>query len=46
MSEFKSHYPDWEFKYDAGGMLEWIHTKTTKNLLEFSLWYLTQTWSA
>ena len=45
MSEVKSHYPDWEFKYDAGGMLERIHTKATENVLGFSSWYLTETWS-
>ncbi len=46
MSKFKSYHPGWEFEYDVGGMLEWIHTKNTKNVLEFSLWYLTRKWSA
>lgn len=45
VSEFKSHYPEWEFKYDVGDMLEWIHTKATKNVLKFGPGCLTETWS-
>ena len=29
--------------YDVGDMLEWIHTKATKNVLGFSLGYLAAT---
>lgn len=34
-----------EFKYDVGDMLEWIHTKATKNVLKFGPGCLTETWS-
>lgn len=30
VSKFKSHYPDWEFEYDVGDMLEQIHAKTAE----------------
>ena len=46
VSKVKPRYPDWAFEYDAGGTLEWIHPKNTKNVLEFSPQYLTRTWSA
>lgn len=28
VSKFKSHYPDWDFKYDVRDILEQIHAKT------------------
>ena len=43
VSKFKPHYPEWEFMYDVGDTLEWIHTKATKNVLGFSLGYLAET---
>jgi hypothetical protein len=33
-SKSKSHYHEWESKYDVGDMLGWIHTKATNNVLE------------
>ena len=30
MSKFRSHYPEWEFKYDIQDMLEQIHAKTVE----------------
>jgi hypothetical protein len=44
-SKSKSHYHEWESKYDVGGMLEWIHTKATNNVLEIDPKYLTENWS-
>lgn len=34
VGKFKSHYPDWEFKYNIRDILEQIHTKTAKRLHE------------
>jgi hypothetical protein len=45
VSKFKPHYPEWEFRYDDGDMLECIHPEATKNVLGFSLGYLAETWS-
>jgi CDP-paratose 2-epimerase len=30
VSKFKSHFPDWEFRYDIQDMLEQIHAKTVE----------------
>lgn len=30
VSKFKSHYPQWEFKYDIQDMLEQIYAKTAE----------------
>ncbi len=32
VSKFKSHFPDWEFRYDIQDMLEQIHAKTVERI--------------